>query len=167
MFIENIKLGQTDTKKLLSSLWYRSSGGYETFKSYNSDITNVRLQNDFKWLSSLPYYLEYPNIKDENGRYLVVSHSSVGKYWRFKDFKYDSYDFKIFLKHITWGRDNTIYDNLNIFNIFGHTPVSKVNITNSYANIDTGCVYSDGDLLGNLTAIEFPSKKIFTQENID
>ena len=167
MFIENTKIGQTNIKKLLLSLWYRSSGGYETFKSYNSDISNIQLQDDLKWLSNLPYYLEYPNIKDENGRYLVVSHSAVGKYWKYKDYEYVSYDFKIFLKHITWNRDGTIDDNPNIFNIFGHTPVSDIDITNSYANIDTGCVYSDGDLLGNLTAIEFPSKKIFIQKNID
>jgi serine/threonine protein phosphatase 1 len=166
LMIKNTKILQEDKRYNINS-WFNNAGGYETLKSYNKDIFNIFLIENINWLNTLPYYLEYPNIKDENNRHLVVSHSSVGKYWKYKDYEYDSYDFKSFLKHISWNRDSSIDDNTDIFNIFGHTPVSNVVVAEYYANIDTGCAYTDGDLLGNLTAIEFPSKKIFIQKNID
>ena len=60
---------------------------------------------------------------------------------------------------------NKKFDNKEIFNVFGHTPISKVDINEYKANIDLGCVYG---ITGNgLCALEFPSLKIFTQKNIE
>jgi len=171
LFIENYKLLKQSTRLLNLNNWYNLNGGYETLKSYHKIFSNFmessQLKQDIEWLEKLPSYLEYPNIKNDEGRYLVVSHSSVGNKWQYKDYDFNSQEFKKFEKQVIWSRDKKIYDNKNIFNIFGHTPVENIEISNYYANIDKGCVYTDGDMLGYLVAIEFPSLKIIKQKNID
>ena len=59
-------------------------------------------------------------------------------------------------------REQTYLD-YPVFNIFGHdTQESALPlITPHYAAIDTGCVYE-----GKLCALEWPSKRVFLQENI-
>jgi serine/threonine protein phosphatase 1 len=58
-----------------------------------------------------------------------------------------------------------------MFNIFGHTPQRGVRIRDFYACIDTGVGYnSDGakrEGYGIMTALQFPSMKVWTQENIE
>jgi serine/threonine protein phosphatase 1 len=51
------------------------------------------------------------------------------------------------------------------FHIFGHTPIKKPYFHRRFANIDTGCAFKDAG--GSLTALEYPSLKIYQQENID
>lgn len=91
-----------------------------------------------------------------------------------------------------WNRNIPKKGHQKYFNIFGHTPIDSfifdkynewlikdkyltaekvvINKKIGYANIDTGAVYTKkkhGKYRGKLTAIEFPSLKIFQQENID
>ena len=40
------------------------------------------LKNIWNGWKPLPYYLEFPDCKDENGRYLVVSHSHICNVWK-------------------------------------------------------------------------------------
>lgn len=161
---------------LKSNYWTNGSyGGIETIKSYRSSKTlfnnykpDKAFINDIEWLESLPYFLEFKDIKDTNGRYLVVSHSAVSSHWENRDCEDGTKDKSRFYKSILFSRDDSPDDNSEIFNVFGHTPVNIPVVTDSFANIDTGCVFNDGKTtLGVLTALEFPSKKIFQQKNIE
>ena len=116
-----------------------------------------------RFVSRLPIYLEY-DLRDESGRALVVSHSAVGRAW---GIRHDAERAKSFAAHVLSGRgDDSAND--GIFNVYGHTPVKKPVITEFSANIDLGCVYKKywGEK-ARLCALEFPSKRIFTQECID
>lgn len=92
-----------------------------------------------------------------------------------------------------WNRNIPKKQQTNYFNVFGHTPIdsfifdrygeykldntliTKDNVVidklKGYANIDTGACYIDERsskiYRGKLTALEFPSMKVFQQENID
>jgi len=58
------------------------------------------------------------------------------------------------------------FDNYDIFNVYGHTPISEAKLTSFDANVDLGCVYKDEKVISpRLCALEFPSMKIYTQEN--
>jgi serine/threonine protein phosphatase 1 len=62
------------------------------------------------------------------------------------------------------------FDNKDIFNIYGHAVRSEVKITSFDCNIDLGCCYKGtDDAVSNprLCALEFPSMKIYTQENLE
>ena len=72
----------------------------------------------------MPLYLEYKNIQSDNGRYLVVSHSSVESYWKYKDFPKDSLEYEDFKKSLLFSRYKD-YDNKDIYNIYGHTPTTE------------------------------------------
>ena len=54
-------------------------GGDDTIMSYNGEME--QWLDDLNWMNSLPLYLEYPNIFDKNGRFLVVTHASCGDYF--------------------------------------------------------------------------------------
>ncbi|WP_418179149.1 metallophosphoesterase [Aliarcobacter lanthieri] len=150
--------GENDDTKY----WFYSCGGYETYKSYK----NIEdLKNHYTYFEKLPLYIEYKDFVDNNGRYLVVSHSSVGKAWEFKNSE-DSIDKEIFESQVLWSR-NKEFDNKDIFNVFGHTIYDKPKITSYSMGIDLGC-YKRRDLPNpRLCALEFPSMKIFTQENLE
>lgn len=154
---------------LKESYWRDRYDGEPTLKSYGisdkqKDEKSIKkILDDTKWLKTLPLYLEYPNIKDKNGRHLVVSHAPFGETWKYRDLK-DSLKQEDFKKRALTSRQKDPFDNKEIFNIFGHTPVENIILKNHFANIDTGCWYKD---LGTLSAIEFPSKKVFIQKNIE
>lgn len=149
-----------------NSFWINKCGGFKTLESYN-ESTKIQINLDVKWLESLPYYKEYKDIKNKDGRYLVVSHSSIGNYWHMKDFPKNSDEYLTFIKNISTNRDRTIKDIPEIFNVFGHTPKSESVIKKHYADVDTGACYTKFKDLGNLSALEFPSMKVITQKNID
>ncbi len=152
-------------------------GGIETLKSYrkrkkffNKNNPSKTFKKDIQWLRTLPYYLEFKNLKDSNGRHLVVTHSTVDKYWENRNFEDETEEKNRFYKSILFGRNYNPIDNISIFNVFGHTPVATPVVSEYFANIDTGCVYSYSgkqDSLGILTALEFPSKKIIQQKNVE
>nr|WP_314997859.1 hypothetical protein [uncultured Campylobacter sp.] len=69
-----------------------------------------------------------------------------------------------FRRQVLCGRGD-FSQNDGVFNVYGHTPIAEPDITNFSANIDTGCVYKHG--FGCLCALEFPSMRVFLQENIE
>ena len=160
-----------DKSKIDSFNWTQINGGRETMDSYG--LTNFispplsQVIDDMRWIDKLPLYLEFPKIKDKQGRYPVVSHAPFGRTWSYRNFPKKSVEYRKFMTNVLFNRDSTIEDNNDIFNIFGHTPVNIPIVTNHYANIDTGVCYTDGSELGVLTALEFPSLDIVTQKNID
>lgn len=161
------------------SLW-TVNGGYETLKSYELLLddelderglpTRVfdheKLLEHANWMNTLPYYLEFPNIKNEEGRYLVVSHSNVNNVWGLRDSQ-KSMDKSRFQSETTWGRPHQIKDVPDIYNIVGHTPQEHgPRIRKIYACVDTGCFYTTGGF-GRLTALQYPEMIIYEHENID
>ena len=148
-----------------SKHWLFNCGGEETLKSYTCKDEYYK-QYDF--IKTLPLYLEYKDYKTTDNRYLVVSHSAVGKVWNKRDSK-DKFDIEDFENHLLYSRYKNS-NNKEIFNVFGHTIFSQPVINEYSAAIDLGCYHEkDESKLPNprLCALEFPSMKIFTQENID
>jgi serine/threonine protein phosphatase 1 len=124
-------------------------------------------------MKKLPVYIEYPEEKSEDGRYLVVSHSILHNVWKLKDTT-EEYKKKQFRKTAMWSRDFHVVDNPDIYNVIGHTPQEyDPKITKIYSNVDTGCCFKeipsrlDFCPYGTLTALKFPEMDIITQENID
>jgi len=150
--------------KISDYKWTQKAGGIETLKSYSQ---KSQILDDVEYLKSLPLYIEYKDIKTKDGRYLVVSHSSVENKWKYKDYEKDTKEYKKFQETLLFSRYKN-YDNKDIFNIYGHTPTTEAIIKNFRAQIDLGCCYQkESGLNPRLCAIEFPSMKIITQENIE
>ena len=78
----------------------------------------------------------------------------------------EQYQVDDFTNMALWNRWKQ-YDNYDIFNVYGHTPRSEVKITDFDCNVDLGCCYKEHKRVLNprLCALEFPSMKIYTQEN--
>ncbi|MBS6152363.1 MAG: metallophosphoesterase [Campylobacter gracilis] len=147
----------------LDESWLFNNGGKATLASYYRHGGMKQCKEHLRFVSRLPIYLEY-DLRDESGRALVVLHSAVGRAW---GIRHDAERTKSFAAHVLSGRgDDSAND--GIFNVYGHTPVKKPVIAEFSANIDLGCVYKKhwGEK-ARLCALEFPSKKIFTQECID
>jgi len=161
------------------SLW-TVNGGHETLQSYEvilHDVLDDRgiptrafdidtFDEHVEWLKKLPLYIEFPEVKNEDGRYLVISHSVIGNVWKFRS---DTSNLKKgWVKQaVLWSRPNKVTDVPEIYNIIGHTPQEYgCRIRNNYANIDTGCFYTTGGF-GLLTALQFPEMVIYECENID
>lgn len=150
--------------------WFDKNGGEETINSYRKDdglLDEKTLLEHSKWLQTLPLYLEYKDIKIKN-RYLVVTHSHVFDKWKYKDYPKDSKEYKSFENTVLSSRFKNC-DNLEIFNVYGHTPTKNPILEEHKATIDLGCVYAKiiEGAEGKLCALEFPSMKIFTQENME
>lgn len=144
--------------------WYSYNGGKETLDSYFSPRDDEILHEHYNWLKQLPLYLEFPKLIKftDKQRHLVVSHSSIAKVWS----KRDETDIS---NHTLWNRDvahGTLPSANEIYNIFGHTPYKTEHIKPFFATTDTGCVYNKNGY-DKLTAINFPSLKVVTQDYID
>lgn len=161
--------------------YWSLNGGYETLISYSDMIPSnlgdgqhihkfldVPLFDEHKkWMDLLPVFIEYPDIKNEDGRYLVISHSILHDVWKLKDTT-EPYKWRQFENTAMWSRSFNVKDNPEIYNIFGHTPQGyKPKITKIYANVDTGCCFIHYEEHGILSALKFPEMEIITQENIE
>ena len=134
-------------------LWFKN-GGTTTIKEYENSPELLLAHQE--WIKSLTTYIKYPEIKNKEGRYLIVSHSGI-----------TSLDLDEISKsgNIYWNRSTPI-SNPEWFNVFGHTVVKEPLIHQDFADIDTGCFYKAAGF-GVLTALQFPEMVIFQQENID
>lgn len=153
---------------------WQMNGGDKTLDSYrdeNGNIDTVKLEAHRKWMENLPLYLEFKDVKNDKGEHLVISHSSIGKVWDWNENKRLAQK-NHFENVVIWGRSPPVQAK-GIYNVFGHTPhtIHDMRIKSFYANIDTGACFNSKehrDLgYGVLTALQFPSMKIFQQENID
>ena len=160
--------------RMRNSVW-TLNGGYEALESYmdyDEELEKEVFDLDTfmahaKWMDMLPYYLEFPDVKNEDGRYLVVSHSNIGNVWKNRDSD-DANLMKQFLSQVTWGRPYKIKDVPEIYNVIGHTPQEgQARIRKIYANIDTGAVFKSFSGHGFMTALQFPEMTLYTQENIE
>ena len=155
------------------------NGGDATMDSYLSeeeedDQGNTTMTFDLtsllahiEWMKKLPYYIEYPELKTADDRYLVCSHSQIHNIWKHRDSD-DKQKKNDFEQQVVWGRPNKVKDCFDIFNVFGHTPQKDgPRIKVPFANIDTGCFYNGKKGYFQLTCLQFPEMNIFSQENID
>ena len=141
--------------------WFFGNGGEATYRSYLGQSVEFK-QRHVDFLESRPVYLEFKDYKTQNGEHLVVSHSAVGNMWELRNDKYASEEFK---RHLLSGRGDEMQVN-GIFNVYGHTPVREVKFYKNSADIDTGCVFNEVGY-DKLSALEFPSMKIYTQRNVE
>lgn len=140
------------------------NGGLKTLQSYMHDMD--KFAEHAIWMSKLPLYLEYPECKRDDGRYLVVSHSGLGHVWRARNNPEKAHYFE---EAVLWDR-NRFLDQSEIYNVFGHTPQADgAKIKSFYANIDTGCCFARdySETYGTLTALQFPEMIVYTQRNIE
>jgi serine/threonine protein phosphatase 1 len=147
------------------------SDEYKPGSYLKGDFNKEAFEDHKDWFRTLPVYMEYKDIKNEDGRHLVVSHSHVHNVWRrLHSTNLDDGMRKQIHKEITWGRPRQVQEEPDIYNVIGHTPQEEARIRSFYANIDTGCFYKHERHKGNyyhLTALEFPSMELYTQECID
>lgn len=152
------------------TMWMRN-GGKQTLLSYglieidkhDGKINIIEdkekfevLKEHISWLKTLPLYIEL-DIK-RNKKPVVVSHSAIGNVWHFRN---DEKNKRVFEEWALWGRKMPNKDS-EIFNIFGHTIVQKVDIQEHYVNVDTGCNYTK-DGFGVLSAYCIENKEVITQ----
>lgn len=162
LMIESFPYINVDNNNELLQRWITKGGAMSTIKNYKD---KEDMQKHIEYLKTLPLYLEYKDIKDKNGRYLVISHSSVGKKWKYRNSE-DSEELKLFENQVLWSRYKH-KDNNKIFNVYGHTILDEAYVNEYNANIDLGCYAKDKVPKPRLCALEFPSMKLITQENIE
>ncbi|WP_459887564.1 metallophosphoesterase [Campylobacter concisus] len=141
--------------------WFFNNGGVATYGSYLGQSVGFK-QRHIDFLDQRPVYLEFKECKNQNGEHLVVSHSAVGKFWGLRD---DDSSRDEFRRHVLSDRGDMAQVE-GIFNVYGHTPVREAKLYTNSANIDTGCVFNE-EGYDKLSALEFPSMKIYTQKNVE
>lgn len=156
-----------------ANIW-QSNGGDVTLDSYcteDGNYDNNKLAEHRKWMEKLPLFLEFKDVKNDKGDYLVISHSSISKVWNWSEDKRLAQK-DHFESVVMWGRSPP-EPIKGVYSVFGHTPhpISDIRIKSFYANIDTGGCFNSqvhrDQGYGVLTALQFPSMKVFQQENID
>lgn len=162
MFLKYAPMLKDNRNNLALSKWLFNNGGKQTIKSYKNEED---FYTQLEFIKNLPLYKEYKDIKTQDGRYLVVSHSCIGKVWKLRESRKEE-DREAFENHLLWSRYKN-FDNKDIFNVYGHTIVLEPDITHYYADIDLGCYSKDKIPNPRLCAFEFPSGRVFTQNSIE
>ena len=141
--------------------WF-TFGGIETLVSYGllskykdgfqfvRDVKGIeQFKDDITWMKKLPLYLEV-DTKHHSRKKVVVSHSNITKVWHLRD---DEKKVEKFKDIVLWTRDLEPLDEVNIFNIYGHSPIQNgAREEKNYINLDTGCCFSIEEGYGVLTA---------------
>lgn len=132
------------------------NGGGPTLQKYMT--YQKKLREHVEWIRSLPLYLEYPEVKDIQGRHLVVSHSSITGVWKFRH-KND------ISEYVLWHRDRKDPDDVpNIYNVFGHTPQKfEAAVRAHWACIDGGGFNTNTPGYGYIYALQYPEKIVYGQ----
>jgi serine/threonine protein phosphatase 1 len=165
-FVENNWIEPFD---VTYDLWLYN-GGYDALESYGYDCYKRKFTYKKEFIEhqnimrNLPIYKIY-DIEDEEGRKLLVSHSSAAKVWGWPE-SHKKMMQKQFDKHLMWERNANPRPIPGYYNVFGHTPHWN-RVTDHFANIDTGCPFKGSPEFGKLTCFIWPDKITIQQENID
>lgn len=163
MFLDYSPMLINDRENSLLINWLFKNGGKQTIKSYKNEDEFYKHLN---FLNKLPLYIEYKDYKNSDGRYLVVSHSNIGRAWNLRNSEIKE-EIDAFENHLLWSRYKN-FDNKEIFNVHGHTIFTEPIINEYSTAIDLGCFQTNGKVEDpRLCALEFPSMRIFTQNNIE
>jgi len=140
-----------------AALLWEYNGGVETAESYGGwDFPQEHLD----WMNTLPAYKSY-SCANEKGLKLLVSHSMVARGNRLED-----------AEERLWRSDSIIWHRgdpeefTQYYHVFGHTPHKDPRVENTWACIDSGCVYPN-EGYGKLTALLFPQLELIQQERLD
>lgn len=148
-----------------SGIWLMN-GGDKCLDSYEVDgvMDLAKLKEHCEYLKTLPYYIEYPELKDAKGRHLLVTHTTAAHVWDEPNISRDSNHFR---GDVTWQRDPNPPKIDGIYNVYGHTPQrDKATIKDHFACIDTGAYFKRAPY-GKLTALQWPEMIVFEQENVE
>lgn len=144
-----------------TSIW-KDNGGRQTIQSYKGFTDQLR--SDARWMSDLPYFIEYPGIRTPDGRMAFASHAGLYDDRGEEEFN-ELRDRLVRTQDIIWHRD-PIGNFEWVYQVIGHTPRSGAVVEKHFANIDTGACF-DRQGYGVLTALQFPQMKLFTQPNAE
>jgi len=179
-----VRYGKQLVQYLMGELLYHdmhpcwdSSGRLNTFSSYGllllrdgvlsefirDEKAINQLLEDIRWMQKLPMYLEL-DTTHLSGKKVVVSHSNISKVWQLRD---NDEEKNNFFETALWNRESETSDEIDIFNIYGHTPQPhRAMIEHNYSNIDTGCCYHKEKEYGRLTAYCVESGEVVEQERV-
>ena len=132
-------------------MWWAQNGGVSTLDSYGHEDHTID-KDHLKFIGELPFYIEKDGV--------LISHSAICGTLEEAIKDPGEPDSLLWYRGIPAKIDGK-------FHVFGHTPVGAPVFEKHYANIDTGCFFKDSLELGRLTALQYPSMKLFTQENVD
>lgn len=130
------------------------NGGKKVWQAYEYKYGQQKRIDHVNFLKSLPDFIEFKDIKNKDGRYLMVSHSVATSL----DLEGEAASGKL-----CWGRHFPTEDPYEgtMFNVFGHTPVYNPIINDWSANIDTGACFGE-----KLTALVFPEMRIVQVQSL-
>lgn len=157
-----------------NSIW-GVNGGFEALESYitleeedgKKTLDMDLLITHIDWIKTLPYYIEFKDIKNEDGKHLLITHTSASKVWKWSEERRKEH-LNMFNNHLTWNRDYNPTDIEDVYNVFGHTIIKNgPKIEKHYANIDTGCFHNVGSGYYTLTALQYPEMIVYQHKNID
>jgi len=167
--------GEITLKKLNVNWEY--GGRLNTFLSYGliklfpsgiSDFVKDKklineLLEDVKWMQKLPLYLEL-EAKHTSGKQVVISHSNISKVW---NIRHDETQKELFFETVLWTRETETCDEVDIFNIYGHTPQQyAIKIAENHVCVDRGCCYADEKEYGKLSAYCVESGEVIEVEHV-
>ena len=173
---EQMMIDSQGENNYMTQNWIKQ-GGLETLNSYPKifnlqekklEIDNLKINEHLNYFKTLPLYIEQ---KFDGYKNLIISHSFIID-------KIDEYKLKIIdfneKEDILWNRKVLLkkfvdMDEKNYFNVFGHTIMKEELLTENFAAIDTGAFLNKFDYIkeGDLTAIQYPSLKIFKQKSLE
>lgn len=185
MMVDVVREIQNGGKVNYYGLWFQGYvGGWDTIENYGfhdkdengKSLFESRLfQEHAYWMNQLPIYIEFPEVKNENKKHLVVSHSSAQNGWHNRNHEAHKWSFArtVLWQHLL--KDSKADFGLrnpkkieNVFNVFGHTPIANgPKVGRHFAAIDNGVYSGVHQGKGHLVAFEFPSGKIYKERKLD
>ena len=147
--------------------WYQFNGGFQTLESYvdkegNDDVTS--LKEHIEWMKDLPIYIEYPELKDKNGKHLLVSHSTPEEVWH-KRHSTDPFELEQFKYRVMWDRKSMPAKIPGAYSVYGHTPQENgPTVKDHFACIDTGVYMVSNPKYGRITALQFPEMIVYEEK---
>lgn len=178
MMIKETNIFNESGKFNYNSLWLQGYvGGWDTLESYqfHDGFKKEILLEHAAWMEGLPTYIEFPEITNNTNKHLVVSHSSAERNWEEKHSPAYEWSFE---RSTLWShllRDPKCklgYRNPkkieNVFNVFGHTPISNgPKIGRHFAAIDKGVFSNEVRGYGSLIGYQFPEGIVYEQKKVD
>jgi len=166
---EQMLLNVFHDPSMTSLLGWLDNGGKNTLNSYfpesNRDVKQKKARKELdipeehlNFFESLPLFIEEDDV--------FITHAGWNPKIPWETVK-ELNDENGYFGGFTWYRGLPTKLPNDKFHVFGHTPLSKPEITNYSANIDTGAVFTNCTGGGKLTALHYPSLEIYQQENID